>query len=119
MKQRHDFFQWPQVKLAVGISHPMRAIERRAMTDGDHDVVQPMELTGVVVDTASGYGAKVQVISNLRQRARQRQVSTDSISLDFDKKPIGPKYRLAPLCKFARRTQSFVLQCSRQQSIAA
>ena len=119
MKQRYDFFQWPQVKLAVGISHPMRAIERRAMTDGDHDVVQPVELAGVVVDIASRYGAKAQVTSNLRQRARERQIPADSISLDFDKKPIGPKYRLAPRCKFARRAQSSVLQCSRQQSIAA
>src|SRR5436309_1014328 len=41
IEQRHDFFQWSQVKFAVRISHTVRAIERRAMTDGDHDVVYP------------------------------------------------------------------------------
>ena len=47
-EQRHDFFEWPQVKFAVGISHPMRAVERRAVPDGDHDIVQPVQLARVV-----------------------------------------------------------------------
>ena len=38
-EQRHDFFQWPQVKLAVRISHAVRAVERRAMADRDHHIV--------------------------------------------------------------------------------
>jgi len=45
MKQRHDFFQWPQVKNSLfGISHPCEPSSVVRWRIRDHDIVQPVQL---------------------------------------------------------------------------
>src|SRR5437899_188190 len=118
-EQRHDFVQWPQVKFAIRISHPMRAIERRPMTDRDHDVVQPVQLALVVVDISSCTDGKLQVASDVDQGASVRNIPTDTISLDLDEKPVSPEDFLAVLREFDGGADPLGLHCPRQQSVAA
>src|SRR6266540_2883975 len=119
MKQRHDFFQWPQVKLAVRISHPVRAVECRAVANRDHDVVQAMKGAGVVVDVTRRYDAKLYVACETMQCRGMRQFSAHPISLDLHEKPVRSEHRSAPLREFAGSAQSIVLQSPRQHAVTA
>src|SRR4029077_4815899 len=117
-EQRHDFVQWPQVKFAVRILHPMRAIERRPMTDRDHDVEQPVQLAPVIMDISSCTDGKLQGASDVDQGASERHVPPDPVSLDLDEKPVSPEDFLAMLGESASGADPLALQCPRQQSVA-
>src|SRR4029077_9368067 len=117
-EQRHDFVQWPQVKFAVRISHPMRAIERRPMTDRDHDVVQPVQLAPVIMDISSCTDGKLQGASDVDQGASERHVPPDPVSLDLAEEPVAREDYLAMLGESPRGADPLAPQCPRQQSAA-
>src|SRR3989475_9150750 len=119
MKQRHDFFQWPQVKLAVGISHPMRAVECGPVADGDHHIVQPMPLARVIMHVSRRHDGKSHVMRYIDQGSCQSQIASDPITLNLDKKMIASKDRFTVLCKFSSCAETLSFERARQESVAA
>ena len=119
IEQRHDFFEWSQVKFAVGISHPVRAIERRAMPDGDHDVVQPVQLPRVVEHVPRRHDGKLHVVRDIQQCPRHGEIATHTVALNLHEKPLAPEDGLAVLREIAGSTEPLRLEGSRQQSVAA
>ena len=119
MKQRNDFVQWPQVKFTVGISDPMRAVERRAMANSDHDIVQPVQVAGMIMNVARRYDAKSYVVCDPLQCQSEREIAANLIALDLDEKSIGTVYRLASFGELPGGDQSIVFQCSGKQAILA
>src|SRR5881394_6372 len=104
-EQRNDFFQSPQVKLAVGTPGSMRAIKRRASTDRDLHIVQPVSLAAVVMHLASCYDAKLQVASNAHESSGESQVPANAIPLQLDEESIFSEQRPTAFGELARRRE--------------
>ncbi len=97
----------------------MRAVERGAMANSDHDIVQTMQLARVVMNTAGRHDAKSHGACDINECSRQRQITANAIALDLDKKSLGAEYRLASLGEFSGCAQSIVFQRPGQQAIPA
>ena len=119
IEQRNDFVQWPQAKFAVRISHPMRAIERGAMPDGNHHILQPVQLACVVEHVARRHDGKLHLARDFQQRARHGEISADTVALDFDEEPLTskdvPAVRRPPL----RGAVPLGFQDTREQAVPA
>ena len=97
----------------------MRAVERRPVAYSDHDIVQPVQVAGMILHIPSCTDAKLQVASDIDQRSRHSQITSDSITLDLHEKTVSPEDFLAVLRELSGRDQSIVFQCSGQQAIPA
>ncbi len=94
----------------------MRAIERRASTDSDLHIVQPVSLAAVVMDATSRHDAKLQGLGDVDQRSGQGQITPHAIALQLDEESVSSELFPTAFGAPARRREPFGFEGPRQQS---
>ena len=117
-EQRRYVLRRSQMKLAVGLSHVVRAVERGAVPNGAERVVQPVPLAPEVVRIAGGDHREPRVVGYVGERMDQVTVAAHVVALELHEEPLSAEQRSAALCEVTCRSASLAAEHRGQQAVA-